>query len=345
MKVKSLLLSVVLFSGVGMAAGAGASYTEIEQGKVAVANRASGTVSIINAQTDTVVSTLQLPASSATPEPMYVVYKENRLYVGDRANNRIVVYDSFGFNLLSTISTGQGVFHMWAAKNAQMLLVNNDIDKTVTVIDTNSLSVLNTLSLPADLIEQGFKPHDVFVSDNGRSAFVSLVGGGNGDDYVIKLSIKHNRELARKKVGGDPHLFISPLKRKTLYVPSQESGTVLALNTKNLATRYQLDVPNAHGIFAQERRLYVTNIADGGSQGLYTIDAKRRHIIDTDNAPYGAPHNITVTANGQKIYVTHSGATQNKVSVFETVPGVALPSFSTEVTVEGNPFGLAYIPH
>ncbi len=343
MKLKFLLLSVML--GSGYIGTANASYTEVDQGTVAVANRASGSVSIIDVQTDNVVNTLILPAAAQIPEPMYVVYKENRLYVGDRANNRIVVYDSFGFNLLKIIPTGSGVFHMWAAKEAQVLLVNNDIDKTVTVIDTNSLSAINTLSLPSDLLAEGFKPHDVFITNKGKNAFVSLVDGQDGNDYIVKLSIKRNKELSRKEVGGDPHLFISPLKRNTLYVPSQDSGEVLALNTRNLATRYQFDVPNAHGIYALGRRLYVTNIAEGGAHGLYTLDAKGKHIIDTDNTPYGAPHNITVTANGQKIYVTHSGATQDKVSVYQTIPGRQLPSYLGEITVQNNPFGLAYIPH
>jgi len=316
-----------------------------EVGKVAVANRAAGTVSIIDAKSDNVIKTLSLPDTDQDAEPMYVVYKENRLYVGDRANNQVAVYDSYGYNLLATVPTGQGVFHMWSAKNAQRLLVNNDIDNTVTVIDTNTLAVLNTLSLPADLIELGFKPHDVFVTDNGRVAFVSLVDGKEGNDYVIKLSIEHNKELVRQEVGGDPHLFILPQNKNNLYVTSQDSGTVSILNKRNLSIKDQLSIPNAHGIFALDRRLYVSNIGDGGSSGLYTIEANGLYVVDTDDTPYATPHNITVTDNGRKIYVTHSGSTQNKVSVYETIPNIALPSYLGEITVEANPFGLAYIPH
>ena len=60
--------------------------------------------------------------------------------------------------MLKTIPTGRGVFHMWATQEDELLLVNNDIDKTVTVIDTNSLIVSKTLSLPSDLLASGFKP-------------------------------------------------------------------------------------------------------------------------------------------------------------------------------------------
>ncbi len=343
MKIKYVFTAALLVT-----ASVYANYTQSlsdEVGKIAVANRAAGTVSIIDAATDNVVRTLTLPNTITAAEPMYVVYKDNRIYVGDRGNNQVVVYDSYGYNLLTTIPTGQGVFHMWSAKNAQRLLVNNDIDNTVTVIDTNTLTVHNTLSLPTDLITLGFKPHDVFVTDNGRVAFVSLLDGQEGNDYVIKLSIDRNKELERQEVGGDPHLFISPNKRNQLYVISQDSSTVSILNKSNLSIRDQLNVPNAHGVFAANRRLYVTNIAEGGVGGLYTIDTKKFNVVDVDDTPYAVPHNITVTENGRKVYVTHSGATQNKVSVYQTIPNIALPSYLGEITVEANPFGLAYIPH
>jgi len=313
-------------------------------GRVAVADRASGSISIIDTQTDTLRRTVALPAGENPSEPMYVVYKENRLYVGDRANNRIVVFDSYGLNVLKSISAGNGVFHMWAAKNRQLLLVNNDVDNTVTVIDTNTLSVLNTLAIPYDLVAMGYKPHDIFVSHNGKAAFVSLVDGQSGDDYVIKLSIKDGKELRRTMVGGDPHLFIAPSHKNTLYVASQNSGSVAALNANTLVQRHQFEVPNAHGIFAHGRQLYVTNIAEGGVQGIYAIDGKKKRVIGTEGSPYAVPHNLVVTNNGQKIYVTHSGGNQNKVSVYLVKPGKQ-PRYSSEITVSFNPFGLAYIPH
>ncbi len=80
MKYKSTLLSVIL--GIAYLGSANATYTDVEQGKIAVANRASGSISIIDVQSDSVVNTQMLPAAVQRLEPMYVVYKNNRLYVG-----------------------------------------------------------------------------------------------------------------------------------------------------------------------------------------------------------------------------------------------------------------------
>ena len=61
------------------------------------------------------------------------------------------------------------------------------------------------------------------------------------------------------------------------------------------------------------------------------------------DTPYAVPHNIALTPNGRKLYVTHSGA-NNKVTVF-TTKGLfdPIPEFSGEVTVGDNPFGLAFV--
>ncbi len=345
MNIKSLLLASSIFLASPLSFASGYSNGTDEVGKFAIADRASGTVSVIDANTDQLINTLTLPAANNPSEPMYIVYKENRLYIGDRANDRVVVYDSYGLNFIKSLPTGRGVFHMWAAKNAELLAVNNDIDNTVTLIDTNDLNVVDTLSLPSDLINRGFRPHDVFLSDNGKQAYISLLDGVEGDDYVIKYSLSRNREVARRSVGGDPHLFLSPTNKNRLLVASQDSGTVVALNTKHLRERDQVKVPNAHGIFALGERLYVSNIADNGSDGLYTLENRWLNVIQINDTPFPTPHNIAVSDNGEKIYITHSGAQQDKVSVFVTKPGLSFPSYEGEVTVGKNPFGLAYIPH
>lgn len=315
-------------------------------GSIAVANRASGTVSIISVADDTVLRTLALPPGERQPEPMYVVYKQNRLYVGDRANNRVLAYDSFGFNLLKEIPVGQGVFHMWAASDAQKLLVNNDIDNSVSIIDTNSLSLLDTIALPTDLTSAGFKPHDIFVSADGESWYVSMLDGAPGDDWLLKFeeSEQGAQESGRRQVGGDPHLFLTRRDR-SLLVASQDASNVSRLDTRNLRIRNTAQVANAHGIFAIDNAVYLTNIADGGVEGLQLLDNRSLTLRDVDDTPYPVPHNIAVTDNAAKLYITHSGGGQNKVSVFNLTGRKGEPVFVTEVTVGFNPFGLAYIPH
>ncbi len=69
-------------------------------GDIVVANRNSGSISVINTRTDELSGTYQLPSSPNSPEPMYVVYdkRRHRVFVGDRANNQVVVFNSNNYS-------------------------------------------------------------------------------------------------------------------------------------------------------------------------------------------------------------------------------------------------------
>ncbi|WP_025822427.1 YncE family protein [Shewanella marina] len=315
--------------------------TNYDIGHIVSADRASGQLSVINTNTDQVERTIQLPQNA---EPMYVVYKDNRVFVGDRTNHQVHVYDSYGFNHLTSINIGQGAFHMWAAKQANLLLVNNDIDNTVSVIDTNNLSLISTLTLPDDIVSQGYKPHDIVVTDNGKQAFVSFVDGQPSQDYVIKINTRNGQELARSQVGGDPHLFLSAANKHQLFIVSQEANSVTKVRQSNLSFIKSTEVTGAHGVFNVANRLYLTNITDGGQNALNTLNAKRLKVIDRDNTLSGVAHNLVVTSGGSKIYITHSGS-NNSVSVFDTYGPKHTPIFKQEIEVGNNPFGIAFIPH
>ena len=111
--------------------------------------------------TDEVMETIELPEGDGAPEPMYVYYTpiRNRFFVGDRGNNRVVVFNARTLEMETTVPAGAGVFHMWGTTFRKQLWVNNDIDNTATVIDMRSLEVLATVPMPADLVALGGKPH------------------------------------------------------------------------------------------------------------------------------------------------------------------------------------------
>ena len=231
-----------------------------DEGKIVVANRASGTISVVDVATD-VVSTIAMPDENA--EPMYVNYAKasNLVFVGDRANNQVVAFDATTFAVVGTVPAGAGVFHQWANnKNGDKLWVNNDIDNTMTVIDTVSLTVDATIPLPADLVALGGKPHDIVLSENGKNVFVSMIGVTGDFDYVVKYNAKGPQpsmvEVARAKVGNDPHVSAPP-SSDLLYVASQGGDSVVALRQNNLKVKDEIVVDNAHGTSHRCRRFQI----------------------------------------------------------------------------------------
>jgi DNA-binding beta-propeller fold protein YncE len=316
-------------------------------GKLAVANRASGTISVISTNTDA-ATTYALPAGDLAPEPMYVFYSpiQRRVFVGDRANGRVVAFDADTFAVDGMAAAGAGVFHMWGSRATGELWVNNDIDNTTSVIDMRTLATIATIPTPADLIAMGGKPHDVIVDPQGFYAYITVIGVAGPGDYVVQVDARSYEIVATAMVGDDAHVSLSAGK-PNLYVPAQGSDVVNVLDRASLASVADIPIPGAHGagMSVNGRYLYTTNLPDGGNDALWVIDTATNTVVgDPVDTPYAVPHNIALTPNGKKLYLTHSGATSDKVTVYRMSGRSPVPSYFGEVTVGLNPFGIAYVP-
>lgn len=298
---------------------------------VAIANRNSSSLSFINVETDEVSSTLSI----ANAEPMYLVYvpSNDKLYVGDRANNKVHQIDPATRKVEQSIDVGQGVFHMWAGGDGKQLWVNNDVDFTTSVIDLSDNTIAATINI-------GVKPHDVFVTKDGRSAYVSVFSGVETvPDSIFMYSTANFSKTGSVAVGKDPHLFHSN-GTNDLFVPCQ-SGQVYVLDGNNLAIKANQSFEGAHGIFQSPNEKFVF-VADITGEQLYTINSTTYSGIGDAVSSLGAkPHNLAVIESGKKLYVTHSGATANTVSTYTISDNGILASVQS-ITAETNPFGLAY---
>ncbi|MFC0426123.1 YncE family protein [Chryseobacterium scophthalmum] len=302
---------------------------KIYEEKVVVANRGAGSVSFIDA-TSNQVSTLAISGS----EPMYVVYvpTKDKIFVGDRAGKKVHIINPQTKAVESSITVGNGVFHMWADGMGKQLWVSNDIDNTISVIDLNTNTVVKTINV-------GMKPHDVFLSKDATKAYVSVFNVDAAmPDKVYMYSTSDYSKTGEANVGKDPHLYHLPNTNK-LFVACQ-SGQVYALNGSNLTVISNNAFTGAHGIFpsADQNTVFVTNIT---GQQLYSINAATGM---QNGMPLMAlsttPHNIVVNEDGNKMFVTHSGGTATAVSTY-TISGTSLTA-GTTITAGTNPFGLAY---
>jgi hypothetical protein len=343
------LLMLMLFAGFFIGDAYAGDFGNVN-GKIVVANRGSGDISVIDARQGEWIMNIPLPqdAGDDVPEPMYVVYTRpsNRVFVGDRANDRVVVFNADDFSMVGTVPAGSGVFHMWADRSGKQLWVNNDIDKTTTVIDPRSLTVITTVPTPSDLVAMGGKPHDVILDPVGKIAYISILGVLGGNDYVVQFSTDTFEETGRAAVGQDPHLSLNG-RNGFLYVPSQGGNAVYILDRFDMSIVDTLDVPGAHGagMAFNGNYFYTTNITGGGTDALFTIDTKSNAVIvDPVDSPYPVPHNIALTQNMGKLYVTHSGGASDKVSFYDVSSKIPVPVFAGEVTVGLNPFGLSFVP-
>ena len=307
-----------------------------------VANRNAGTFSAINTANDS-VTTYALPNPGLLPEPMYITHSpvNDLVYIGDRANQRLVVYDAGDYGIhRGFVPVGAGIFHQWGDPRHNQLWVNNDIDDTISVVDMLTSSVIKTIAIPADL--SSGKPHDVILDPNADFAYVTILGVTGINDYVLKYSTTTFTEVGRLAVGKDPHVALSALD-DIRYVPTQGSDAVNVVDRTAFAIVKVIDVPNPHGAFVSgdAATFFTTNIADAGIDGLFSIDTATFLVDSATDTPRSVPHNIRLTPDQTKLYLTHSGA-NTEVSIWD-VTDPANPSFLHSVATGSNPYGIELV--
>lgn len=319
----------------------GASLAHLE--RVAVANRASGTVSLIDVATDRVIAERRISNRPTLPEPMYLVAVPGELWVGDRANSEVVVLDPATLDFQAAVPAGKGVFHMMVDPTDRWLWVVADEELTIRRIDVRARRADAVIQVPADLVAAGGRPHDVAVDHD--HVYVALSGLAGPFDQVVAFDAESLQEVARRAVGKDPHLALVPSSRE-LVVPSQGADLVQFLDRGDLLPLGAVQAPGAHGVWLAPggRTFYTTNLPGGGSNGLITIDVPRREIRAAIDTPFPVPHNIVATRDGRRLYVTHSGAAADQVSIYATGRGRSgLPELVGTLTVGLNPFGIARV--
>lgn len=310
--------------------------------RVVVANRGAGSISVLDAKAGELLWTVALPGGG---EPMYVTSDRthDRIFVGDRKNDRVVAFSAADFSLLGSAPAGQGVFHMWSSPDDHTLWVVNDGDKTLSAIDQRTLKLKRTVAIPKDLVAAGGKPHDVIVDPYGHAVYTTVVGL-SGKSVVLKLSSSSGHELGRATVGGDAHLSLSA-KDSRLYVPCQEDDAVHVLGRFNLAHKRTIAIPGAHGVAMapDAAYLYVGNLPAAGSMALYAVNLLKQTVVGSplDVPSDGKPHNLAISDDGQTLFVTHSGPAASRVTVI-SVKNPATPVIVSALDVGANPFGLVF---
>lgn len=321
------------------------------RGHVVIANRNSGNLSILNEDTGVVLGIIELTMGTdgAPGEPMYISYlnRTNEVAVADRANNRVVFYDQNTYEITGTVETGAGNFHLWASPKEDQLWVVNDIDDTLTVIDPQTKTEIGRVELPASLIGTNAQPHDVIL--DGQYAYITVNQPDQTGDLLVKIDTQTFEVVASAEIGDGAHASLAP-EHNLLYVLSEGSDRIDIFDRRetNLEQVGSIDQPGAHGAIhaADGQYLYTTNISGGGDNGLFTIDTVTNEIVgdlDGFNTPFATPHNLAVTNDGDRLFVTHSGADANAISVF-SLDDPTLPEWESSVNGQGaNPFGLAYV--
>ena len=319
---------------------------------VAICNRGGGTISLVDP--NTLESTeYELPDEG---EPMYfgLSQAKSELWVGDRANNRLVIYRMKGcqVELDGYVDTPAGLFHSMITQRLDseypIVATTCDIDNKIVVHDLTTRRLLATLDPPQEAIDAGTKPHD--ITTNGDYIIATFLGGEEGSGFVACYDAIDFSLLSVLETEADPHVAIR--EETDLFVAAQggnNPGFVIKASVPDLNVLSSVERPSPHGMFISfdSKYLYTTNIGGGGESAIDTWDVATGEQMDcpTVTTSNPVPHNPTVSFDGKMIYITHSGATSENNSAFSIGDdGCPDPSSERIFQTDENPFGLFVVP-
>jgi PQQ-dependent catabolism-associated beta-propeller protein len=191
--------------------------------------------------------------------------------------------------------------------------VSNERDGTITVIDTGTDSVVDTIKV-------GGRARGIRISPDGRWVYVAL-STPSGQDYneadnkIAAIDVESRKVVAKYDVGSDPEqLAVSP-DGKLLYASNENVGTasVTDIQTGRLVSTLTVGIePEGVTVSPDGRWVYVTAET---SNSVSVIDTEKNQVVTTFLV--GArPRDTAFSPDGSRAFVSAEVGTN--LSVVDT---------------------------
>ncbi|VVC06248.1 Virginiamycin B lyase [uncultured archaeon] len=271
---------------------------------VYVTNLLSNTVSVINATTGNVVTTITVGI-----EPYGIVYDNDngKIYVANFGSDNISVIDPSSNTVIQTISGVSNPSELMYDSTNQDLYVTSMTSNKVFVIDSLSNNVITTIVV-------GTQPDGiVYDNDNGKIYVANF-----GSDNISVIDPSSNtviQTISSLLVGSHPSGLTYDSINKNIYVANNGANTVSVIDSSsnNVINTITVGTGPIDVTYSTSNNIYVTNF---NSNTVSVINGTSNTVVTTipvDQNPYGLVYD---NYNG-KIYVANSGA--NTISVIDAV--------------------------
>jgi YVTN family beta-propeller protein/YD repeat-containing protein len=233
-----------------------------------------------------------------------------------------------------TIDFSKNCTATFGLPSAHLAYVTNEGDNSVSVIDTSSNIVVDTINVGDSPVGIAISPDDAFI-------YVA----NQFDDSVSVVDTSINSVIATINVGFGPrHLAVS-LDGTRVYVVSEFDNSVSVIDTSANTVVNTIpvgDTSRGIAINPDGTRVYVTSYNFG--EGIVSvIDTSTNTVINRISVGVG-PEGITVSPDGNYVYVANSWDGNcsgcNSVSVIDTLTN----SVANNISVGNGPWSLSFNP-
>ena len=190
-----------------------------------------------------------------------------------------------------------------AAQGAGTLIVLNKTDATLIKVDPASGRILGT-------VPTGEGPHEVTVSDDGRTAFVGNYGGKTRGNTISVIDLTAMKEVKRVDVSPlrSPHGIV--FRDGKVYYTSETSRIVARLDLATYQTDWLLGTGQAgtHMVWVNRdaSRMFTCNI---GSNSISILERPQNPNAgwNVTTIPVGrGPEGFDVSPDGRELWAAHS---------------------------------------
>jgi YVTN family beta-propeller protein len=304
----------------------------ISHGNAYITNQGPGNVSVIDAASNTVVTTIPISVS-AMPTGVAVTPDGSKVYVTNEGNDTVSVIATASNTVVATVPVHKNPIGVAVTPDGSTVYVANFQGDNLSVIDIATNTIVRTVPLGQGPGRIG--PFGVAMTPDGSKLYVTNFY----DNTVSVIAAATSKVLTKVPVGQNPvGVAVTPDGSK-VYVANQLSpNTVAVIATASdtvVATVPVGQNPVGVAVTPDGSKVYVANFSGGTTGSVSVINASNDMVevpaIPVEQAPIG----VAVTPDGSRVYVVNH--VSNDVSVIDTGTNTVIDSIP--VGTSPNAFG------
>ncbi|WP_246228737.1 DUF5074 domain-containing protein [Mycolicibacterium psychrotolerans] len=274
---------------------------------------------MVNTATGGVVATVPVGGSASA---VALNPTGSRAYVTLKSASKVAVIDTVTNKVLASVAVGLSPTSVVLSPNGSRAYVTNSGGGTMSVIDTATNTRIANISV-------GLSPAGITMSRDGTRIYMAL----KGSDQIAVVDAARNTVITRIKVGNSPRdVALAPTGGR-LYV-ANGAGSVSVIDTvTNRVAGAAITVgptPTSLIVSPDGGQVFVAN----GNDTVSVIDTATSAVVQTfsiDAIPESGNHDIAVSADGTRLYVTDSR--DAALRVVSVTPGNNAPTLTAGPTV------------
>ncbi|NDG15353.1 MAG: hypothetical protein EB110_06875, partial [Betaproteobacteria bacterium] len=259
------------------------------QSRAYATNEGSGSVSVIDTQTDSVISTID---TGGKPRGLALCKGSQKLFVTEQNSAQLWMIDPVKGEIEQRVQLGESPEALYCSPDGKWLGVANEGTNSISFIDVKSMKL--KFSIPV----HGKNPEHGVFSPDGKYMLVSAEEA----DQVDLLDIRKRRQIASIKVGERPRGIAFTPDGKRAFVAVESGSMLVAIDVaKREVVGKQAVGKRTAGVIVSPDGAYVF-ASNGGDANVSVVDAKSFELVE--NIPIGQrPWNMGFSADGSKLYV------------------------------------------